>query len=70
MLRCNKKPSEDQMASKKTTTHSAEPIDTALATGVEAMKEGFEFKYKLPDEALKEIISSLPTANTICFDLV
>jgi NAD dependent epimerase/dehydratase family enzyme len=25
-----------------------------------AMKEGFEFKYKLADEALKEIISSLP----------
>jgi phasin family protein len=50
MLQCNKKPSEDQMAAKKSTNHSAEPIDTALATGVEAMKEGFEKAVKGYDQ--------------------
>jgi phasin family protein len=30
------------MATKKTTTPGAEPIETALLTGAEAMKEGFE----------------------------
>jgi phasin family protein len=30
------------MATKKTTTQSAETIETALITGAEAMKEGFE----------------------------
>ena len=38
------------MASKKTTTQSAEPIDTALASGVEAMKEGFEKAVKGYDQ--------------------
>ncbi len=38
------------MASKKTTTQSAEPIDTALASGVEAMKEGFEKAVKSYDQ--------------------
>src|SRR5258708_5804101 len=50
MLQCNKKPSEDQMAAKKSTNHSAEPIDTALASGVEAMKEGFEKAVKGYDQ--------------------
>src|SRR4029077_12962276 len=40
----------NQMATKKTTTQSAEPIDTALATGVEAMKEGFEKAVKGYDQ--------------------
>jgi len=34
--------SEDQMATQKTTTQSAESSETALLTGAEAMKEGFE----------------------------
>ena len=38
------------MAAKKSTNHSAEPIDTALATGVEAMKEGFEKAVKGYDQ--------------------
>ena len=38
------------MASKKTTTPSAEPIDTALASGVEAMKDGFEKAVKNYDQ--------------------
>ena len=38
------------MATKKSTNHSAEPIDTALATGVEAMKEGFEKAVKGYDQ--------------------
>jgi phasin family protein len=50
MLQCNKKPSEEQMATKKSTNHSAEPIDTALASGAEAMKEGFEKAVKGYDQ--------------------
>ena len=50
MLHCNKKPSEDEMAPKKTTPPSPEPIDTALASGVEAMKEGFEKAVKGYDQ--------------------
>ena len=38
------------MAAKKSTNHSAEPIDTALGTGVEAMKEGFEKAVKGYDQ--------------------
>ena len=37
-------------AKKSTTTQSAEPIDTALASGVEAMKEGFEKAVKGYDQ--------------------
>jgi phasin family protein len=44
------KPSEEQMAAKKSTNHSAEPIDTALASGAEAMKEGFEKAVKGYDQ--------------------
>ena len=38
------------MAAKKSTNHSAEPIDTALASGAEAMKEGFEKAVKGYDQ--------------------
>ena len=38
------------MAPKKTTPPSPEPIDTALASGVEAMKEGFEKAVKGYDQ--------------------
>jgi phasin family protein len=38
------------MAPKKSTTPSPEPIDTALASGVDAMKEGFEKAVKGYDQ--------------------
>ena len=37
------------MASKKTTTPGAEPVETALLSGAEAMKEGFEKAVKSYD---------------------
>jgi phasin family protein len=42
--------SEEQMANKKSTTPGTEPIETALLTGAEAMKEGFEKAVKGYDQ--------------------
>ena len=40
------------MATKKTTTPGTEPIETALLTGAEAMKEGFEKAVKGYDQII------------------
>src|ERR1043166_8045800 len=40
------------MATKKTTTQGAESIETALLTGAEAMKDGFEKAVKSYDQIL------------------
>jgi len=40
------------MATRKTTTQSAEPIETALLTGAEALKDGFEKAVKGYDQII------------------
>src|SRR5882757_5533227 len=51
MLHCsNKTKARNQMATKKTSIPGTEPIETALLTGAEAMKEGFEKAVKGYDQ--------------------
>ena len=51
MLHCNITESETQMATKKSTTPpGAESIETALLTGADAMKDGFEKAVKGYDQ--------------------
>ena len=50
MLHCSKKGARHQMATKTKTTNGAESIETALHTGAEAMKDGFEKAVKGYDQ--------------------